>query len=166
MLRPRLDRHDVGILKALQRDGRITKVKLAETIHLTPSPCWERLKRLEEARIITGYAARLDVKRLAPATVVIVEVSLRQHRAGDFDRFEAAVRGIPEIVDCQATGGGIDYLMKVVARDVDDYQRLMDALLEQGLGIERYYSYVVTKTVKDNTELPLDRLLAEVGAEA
>jgi Lrp/AsnC family transcriptional regulator of ectoine degradation len=164
MARPRLDRHDIGILNALQRDGRMTKVRLAETVHLTPSPCWERLKRLEEARIITGYAARLDLKKLAPAAVVMVEVSLRQHRAGDFERFEAAIRRIPEIVDCQATGGGIDYVMKVVVRDIDAYQRLMDGLLEQGLEIERYYSYIVTKTVKDNTALPLDHLLAAEAA--
>ena len=157
---PRLDRHDVGILKALMRDGRMTKASLAEAVNLTASPCWERLRRLEQARVITGYAARVDVKKLAPATVVMVELSLRQHRAADFERFEQAVRDIPEIVECQATGGGVDYVMKVVTADVDAYQRLMDALLGRDLEIGRYYSYIVTKTVKDTAELPLDRLLA------
>ena len=165
MSRVRLDRHDISILKALQRDGRMTKVKLAEAVHLTPSPCFERVKRLQAAHVITGYAARVDVKKLAPATVVMVEVSLRQHRAAEFDRFEAAIRRLPEVVDCQATGGGVDYVMKVVVRDVDAYQRLMDGLLAAELEIERYTSYIVTKTVKDNTELSLDHLL-ESGAAA
>ena len=74
------------------------------------------------------------------------------------------MRATPEIVDCQATGGGIDYIMKVVVRDIDAYQRLMDDLLESDLQIERYYSYVVTKAVKDNAEVPLDALLAGDGA--
>ena len=116
-----LDRYDVAILKALQREGRMTKVRLAELVHLTPSPCWERLRRLEAARIITGYHARVDARKLAPVTVVMVEIVLRQHRAADFDRFEARVREVPEIVDCQATGGGVDYVMKVVVPDVDAY---------------------------------------------
>lgn len=161
--RPRLDRHDVGILKALMRNGRMTKASLAEAVNLTASPCWERLKRLEQSRVITGYAARVDVKKLAPATVVMVVVALRQHSAADLERFEAAVREIPEIVECQATGGGVDYVLKVVAPDVDAYQRLMDDLLARDLEIERYYSYIVTKTVKETPELPVDRLLQAAG---
>jgi Lrp/AsnC family transcriptional regulator of ectoine degradation len=158
MARPKLDRYDLRILDALQRDGRMTKVKLAEAVHLTPSPCWERLKRLEKAGVITGYHAQVDPKKLGPTTLVMVEIALHEHRASDFERFEKAVRDIPEVVECQAIGGGIDYVMKVVVPDVDAYQRLIDGLLEAGLGIERYYSYVVTKTVKAGAELPLDRL--------
>jgi Lrp/AsnC family transcriptional regulator of ectoine degradation len=159
---PRLDRYDLRILEALQRNGRMTKVKLAEAVHLTPSPCWERLKRLEDAGVIAGYHAEIDAKKLGPVAVVMVEIALHEHRSADFDRFETAVRDIPEIVECQAIGGGIDYLMKVVTPDVDAYQRLIDRLLEADLGIERYYSYVVTKTVKTGAELPLKRLAGEV----
>ncbi|MDF2997204.1 MAG: AsnC family transcriptional regulator [Xanthobacteraceae bacterium] len=158
---PRLDRYDIGILKALQRDGRMTKARLAECVHLTPSPLWERLRRLEQSGVIAGYHARVALKKIAPATVVMVEIVLRQHRAADFARFEAKVRETPEIVDCQATGGGIDYVMKVVTRDIDSYQRLMDRLLEDELQIERYFSYVVTKPVKEGGELPLETLLGE-----
>jgi Lrp/AsnC family transcriptional regulator of ectoine degradation len=159
-----LDSYDRAILRTLQRDGRITKAKLADAVHLTASPLWERLKRLEEAGIITGYAARLSLKKVVPVTTVMVEVVLKQHRAADFDRFERRIKQTPEIVDCQATGGGIDYVMKVVVRDVDAYQRLMDELLEGDLQIERYYSYVVTKSVKDNAEMPLDALFGEEAA--
>jgi Lrp/AsnC family transcriptional regulator of ectoine degradation len=154
-----LDSYDRAILKALQRDGRITKAGLAEKVNLTPSPVWERLKRLEASGIITGYTARLSLKKLTPITIVMVEVVLKQHRTADFERFESRVKATPEIVDCQATGGGIDYVMKVVVRDIDSYQRLMDELLESGLQIERYFSYVVTKSVKEDAELPLDALL-------
>ena len=157
-----LDSYDRAILRTLQRDGRITKAKLAETVNLTASPLWERLHRLEQSGIIAGYSARLSLKKLTPTTIVMVELVLKQHRATDFERFETRVRATPEIVDCQATGGGIDYIMKVVVRDA--YQRLMDDLLESDLQIERYYSYVVTKAVKDNAEVPLDALLAGDGA--
>lgn len=156
-----LDSYDRAIVRTLQRDGRITKARLAEAVNLTPSPLWERLKRLEQSGIITGYSARLSLKKLVPVTTVMVEVVLKQHRAADFERFETRIRSTPEIVDCQATGGGIDYVMKVIVRSVDAYQRLMDELLESDLQIERYYSYVVTKAVKDNAEIPLDVLLAE-----
>jgi Lrp/AsnC family transcriptional regulator of ectoine degradation len=155
----RLDRIDIAILKVLQRDGRVTKARLADLVHLSASPLWERVRRLEQAGVIAGYHARLAVRKIAPATVVMVEVALRQHRAADFARFEAEVRATPEIVDCQATGGGIDYLLKVVTRDVDAYQRLMDRLLAADLQIERYYSYIVTKPVKEAGELPLELLL-------
>ena len=158
MPRPKLDRYDLGILDALQKDGRMTKVKLAEAVHLTPSPCWERLRRLEQAGVITGYHARIDPKKLGPATIVMVEIALREHQQSDFTRFESAIQGSPEIVECQATGGGIDYFMKVVVPDVDAYQRLIDRLLESGIGIERYYSYIVTKAVKDGGMLPLKSL--------
>jgi len=163
MPRPKLDRYDLGILQALQRDGRMSKVKLAEAVHLTPSPCWERLRRLEESGVITGYQVRIDPKKLGPVTVVMVEIELREHAAADFERFENAVRNLPEVVDCQATGGGIDYLMKVIVPDIDAYQRLIDRLLQGGLGIARYYSYVVTKPVKDGAGLPLE-LLADGSA--
>ncbi|HEX9906763.1 MAG TPA: Lrp/AsnC family transcriptional regulator [Propylenella sp.] len=158
MSRPKIDSYDLRILEALQRDGRMTKVRLADAVHLTPSPCWERLKRLEGDGVIAGYHAHIDPKKLGPATTVMVEIALREHRAADFERFEKAVRDVPEIVECQATGGGIDYVMKVVVPDIDAYQRLIDRLLEAGLGIERYYSYVVTKTVKAGVALPLRRL--------
>src|SRR5690606_7045381 len=126
---PKLDAIDLKILAALQREGRMTKTALAEAVNLSPTPCWERLRRLEQAGIIAGYHARINLEMLTPATIVLVEVTLKRHRHADFVRFEGAVREIPEIVACYATGGGIDYMLKVVTRDVDSYQRLIDRLL-------------------------------------
>jgi Lrp/AsnC family transcriptional regulator of ectoine degradation len=88
-------------------------------------------------------------------------MTLKSHGRADFDRFEAAVREIPEIVECWATGGGIDYLVRFVVSDVDTYQRLIDEMLTAEIGIDRYFTYIVTRPVKDATQLPIDRLLDE-----
>jgi len=159
----KLDAFDIRILAALQRDGRMTKLRLADEIGLSPSPCWERMRRLEDAGLIRGYHADIDAERLLPITLILVEITLRSHHAGDFERFQAAVGEIPEIIECHATGGGIDYLLKVVALDIDHYQRLIDGLLTAEVGIDRYFTYIVTRQVKTSAGLPLNHLLARAG---
>ena len=143
----KLDSIDLRILEAVQREGRITKLALAEKVGLSPTPAWLRLRKLEKAGIIAGYHAAVDLRTVVPLTAVLVEVTLRSHRQADFDRFERAVRDLPEIVACWSVGGGVDYVLKVVCRDIDAYQRLIDGLLARELGIERYFTYIVTRTV-------------------
>ncbi len=143
----KLDPIDLKIVAALQRDGRMTKLKLAETVALSPAACWERLRRMEAAGVIKGYTAIVDLEPGAARTTVIVEISLKSHQQADFRRFEDAVAREAAIIACDATGGGIDYIMRVVVPDIDSYQRLIDRLLEPAIGIERYYSYVVTKSI-------------------
>jgi Lrp/AsnC family transcriptional regulator of ectoine degradation len=157
----KLDAFDLRILDAIQRNGRITKLALAEKAGLSATPCWMRLRKMEKAGIITGYHARLSLRSLAPMASVLVEVTLENHRQSDFDRFERAVRNRPEIVVCWSVGGGIDYMLKVAARDIDAYQQLIDELLQDDIGIARYFTYIVTRTVKDEVALPLEELLAE-----
>ncbi|WP_157018933.1 Lrp/AsnC family transcriptional regulator [Mesorhizobium xinjiangense] len=159
----RLDAIDIRILDAIQRDGRITKLALAEKVGLSPTPCWMRLRKLEKAGIVTGYHARLDMRRIAPVATVLMEVTLGAHRQADFDRFERAVRDTPQIVACWSVGGGVDYILKVVARDIDAYQRLVDTLLEREIGIDRYFTYIVTRIVKGDSTLPVAALIP--GAE-
>ena len=159
-MRHRLDGIDLKILGTLQREGRITKQALAERVNLSPTPCWERLKRLEKAGYIKGYHAEIDLAKLAGVTTVLVEVTLKQHRLEDFERFERAIGQVPEVVECAATGGGIDYLLKIVTVDIDSYQRLIDELLAAGIGIERYFTYVVTRSVKAASQPPVELLLA------
>ncbi|HMB76193.1 MAG TPA: Lrp/AsnC family transcriptional regulator, partial [Kiloniellaceae bacterium] len=154
-MRPRLDAIDLKILGTLQREGRITKQALAERVNLSPTPCWARLKRLEKAGFIKGYHAEIDLLKLTAATTVLVEIVLKQHRLEDFEIFERAMRQVPEIVECLATGGGIDYLLKIVAPDIDGYQRLIDSLLGADIGIERYFTYVVTRSVKTAAQPPV-----------
>ncbi|RZS77857.1 AsnC family transcriptional regulator [Phyllobacterium myrsinacearum] len=160
---PRLDAIDIRILDAIQRDGRITKLALAERAGISPTPCWTRLRRLEKAGIITGYHARLALKLVAPVASILVEVTLASHRQTDFERFERTIKLLPEVTSCWSVGGGVDYILKIVARDIDAYQRLIDDLLQRELGIDRYFSYIITKTVKEETALPVHDLIQPEG---
>lgn len=162
----KLDAIDLKILDAIQRDGRITKLALAEKVGLSPTPAWLRLRKLEKAGIVSGYNASLELRAVAPIATVLVEVTLRSHRQADFDRFERVVRKTPEIVCCWSVGGGIDYMLKIVARDIDAYQRLVDGLLECEIGIDRYFTYIVTRTVKENEPVPVGGLLADRGTQS
>jgi Lrp/AsnC family transcriptional regulator of ectoine degradation len=159
MTAAKLDPIDLKILDAIQRDGRITKLALAEQVGLSPTPCWMRLRRLEKAGIVSGYHAKIAMRVVAPVATVLMEVTLANHRQADFDRFERVIRDIPEIVACWSVGGGVDYVLKVMARDIDAYQRVVDGLLEREIGIDRYFTYVVIKTVKDDIALPVAHLL-------
>lgn len=144
----KLDRYDFKILKILASNGRITKSSLAEAINLSVSPCWERVRRLEKAGIIEGYGARINPRVLLKRTPVWMQIELKQHNAESFARFERFVHETPEVTECVAVGGGVDYLVKIEAESVDAYQRLIDDWLVSDLGIERYFTYIVTKTVK------------------
>ncbi|MDD1792356.1 Lrp/AsnC family transcriptional regulator [Enterovibrio makurazakiensis] len=156
----RLDRYDTKILQILSTQGRITKSHLAEAINLSISPCWERVKRLEEAGIIEGYGAKINPHFLNKKTPVLVEVTLGKHDAASFQRFEEAMQACPDVADCFATGGGIDYILRVMVQDIDQYQRLIDSWLISDLCIERYYTYIVTKTIKhQGDELEIDENL-------
>ena len=87
----KLDKIDLKILAALQRDGRMTKIRLAEAVNLSPTACWERLSRLEKSGVITGYTVRINSNKLARRTAVLVEIMLKSHQQSDFDRFEDAI---------------------------------------------------------------------------
>ena len=144
----KLDRYDFRILEILAKDGRITKSRLAEAINLSVSPCWERERRLEKAGIIEGYSARINPRAIVQRTPVWMQIELKQHNVESFSRFEQFVRDTPEVTECVAVGGGVDYLVKVEASSIDAYQRLIDEWLVSDVGIERYFTYIVTKQVK------------------
>ena len=156
----KLDSRDIKILTALSREGRMSKAALAQKVNLSPTPCWERLNRLEKAGVISGYGARIELKRFASHVSIFVMAELENHRAETFQKFEQAVTRYDEITACWAIGGGFDYLLQVTTRDIDTYQRLIDTLLESGTGLARYFSYVVTKPVKDSPVPPFDILLS------
>ncbi|ASP32766.1 Lrp/AsnC family transcriptional regulator [Labrenzia sp. VG12] len=156
----KLDRRDLEILKVLASEGRISKADLAKRINLSPSPCWKRLERLEKAGIIQGYAASLSLKNLAPHVTVFVTLELEHHRTEYFQKFERVIGDCDQVVACWAIGGGLDYLLQIVARDIDAYQRFMDGLLDRELSIVRYFTYVVTKPVKQMAAPPLEQLLS------
>jgi Lrp/AsnC family transcriptional regulator, regulator of ectoine-degradation genes len=154
----RLDERDIQILSILQRNGRITKTELARRVNLSPTPCWERLQRLEKVGLIEGYCANLASDLVKDITFIIMEVELESHKQQDFDRFEQAVQARTEVLDCWAVGGGIDYFLKIATASVNDYQRFVDDLLNAQLGLKRYYTYIVTKQVKQSSAIS-DKLL-------
>ncbi|MBN9885798.1 Lrp/AsnC family transcriptional regulator [Salipiger abyssi] len=149
MTATRLDARDIAILATLCREGRIAKTELAARVNLSPTPCWERMKRLEQVGLIRGYRAEIDLAGIGPHVQVFVTVELESHRAESFQIFERTVARLDPVTGCWAIGGGYDYLMQVVAPDVAAFQTLMDGLLESRAGVRRYYSYIVTKPVKD-----------------
>ena len=158
MPRTPLDDRDIAILSVLSREGRIAKTELARRVNLSATPCWQRLKRLEQAGLIRGYRADVALSKLGPHVVVFVTVELESHRAENFQAFERAVALHDEVVGCWAIGGGYDYLMQVVTRDVASYQSLIDAMLAARIGLKRYFTYIVTKEVKAQAAPPLDLL--------
>jgi Lrp/AsnC family transcriptional regulator of ectoine degradation len=154
-----LDDRDLAILSALAAEGRLSKAALAERVGLSPTPCWNRLKRLEDAGLIESYHARINLRKLGPSVTVFVAAELRDHTAESFRAFEAAVKRYDEITGAWALGGGFDYLLQIVTRDIDAYQRLVDDMLDARIGLARYFSYIVTKPVKGPTPPPLHLLL-------
>ncbi|ART80099.1 Lrp/AsnC family transcriptional regulator [Oceanisphaera avium] len=152
----RLDRYDILILQILQQQGRITKTDLAQAINLSVSPCWERVKRLEKAGIIEGYGARINRQVLGKQTSVLVEISLTSHSASRMQHFEKTMRECEQVVDCYATGGGVDYVLRILCEGIDQYQRLIDHWLDADLGIDKYFTYIVTKTIKQTSSIPIE----------
>lgn len=155
----RLDARDLEILEIVQAQGRISKKALADTIGLSLTPCYQRLQRLEKEGFISGYRGVLDAQRFGSFLWICTDITLSRHRAADFTRFENAVKQIPEVLECDAVGGGIDYVLKLVVRDVNHYQSIIDDLLEKDLGVSTYFTYVVTRRVKAATGIPLTALL-------
>lgn len=154
-----LDAADIRILSAVQRHGYLSKSRLAELVNLSPTPCWARLDRLTRAGLIRGYHADVAVELIADVTKVVVTISLDKHRKSDFERFEALIRSNDAIIECMATGGGMDYVMQVVTPSLAAFQELMESLLSAEVGIDRYMTYIVTRRVK-SAQPNLARLLA------
>jgi len=151
----KLDARDFDILRVLAREGRISKAALAGKIGLSPTPAWERLKKLENAGLIDGYRAEINLRKLGPTVTVFVAAELADHTQASFQTFEASLQTHEEIIACWALGGGFDYLLQIVTRDIDAYQRLIDTLLDARIGIARYFTYIVTKQVKGGGPPPL-----------
>ena len=150
----KLDERDIQILSILQSEGRITKTALADKLNLSLTPSWDRLQRLEEAGIIDSYGAKLSSSFLSNFHLVITEVELESHKQGQFARFEEAIMGFDEVLSCWSVGGGLDYILKVLVRDVVDYQDFLKRVLKADIGLRRYFSYAVLDRIKDTDMVP------------
>ena len=158
----KLDERDIQILSILQEEGRITKTALADRLNLSLTPSWDRLQRLEEEGIIESYGARLSSPFLKNFHLVITEVELESHKEGQFARFEDAILGFDEVLSCWSVGGGLDYILKVLVKDVSDYQDFLKRVLKADIGLRRYFSYAVLDKIKD-TEVVPDSLIRRSG---
>jgi DNA-binding Lrp family transcriptional regulator len=160
-----LDRIDIKILAHLHKNGRMTNAALAGAVGLSASPCLARVKRLEKLKYIVGYGAYLDASKLGPTQIVFAEITLSDHRKEDFSKFEAVIKTCEALVECHLVSGGFDYLLKLVTRDIDHYQSIVDGWLERRIGIRRYFTYVVIKSpiIRRQLPFPSNSLPGEVG---
>lgn len=140
-----LSRIDLSILRVLETDARISFAALAERVGLSKSPCWTRVQALEKQGVITGYHARLDPKAVGKGLTVYALATVDFAQA---EAFEAAVLKHPAVTDCHSTAGAGDYLLRVVAADVEDLDHLLRKELSQLPGVQRYTTTVCMKAIK------------------
>jgi Lrp/AsnC family transcriptional regulator, leucine-responsive regulatory protein len=152
---PLLDRTDRAILAELQRDGRMPNNVLADRVGLSPAPCLRRVRRLEAEGYIAGYAALLAPDRLDRGLVVYVRIRLSHQTRDVIERFEREILAVPDVLECHAMVGDPDYMLRVAARDLDQYREWFMEHLAPLAGVDTIESQVAFRTVKSTTELPL-----------
>ena len=150
-----LDKIDVRILRALQADGRISNLKLAETVHLSPTAVLERVKRLTREGYILGYEARLNPAKLGATMLVFIEILLDRTVHDVMDNFRAAVQARPEILECHLVAGGFDYLLKTRVADMAHYREFIGSVIWTLPGVRETRTYAVMEEVKSTAALPL-----------
>ncbi len=150
-----LDKYDRSILAALQEDGRISNVQLAARVNLSESACLRRVRALEDAGYIDRYVALVNQSRVGLGGNVLVHIGLHREEQSELAAFEAAVRDIPEVMECYLMTGEFDYLLRVVVADMADFERLHKEALTRLPGVARVNSSVAIRTVQKKTELPL-----------
>ncbi len=154
-----LDNLDRRILRHLQRDGGMTNLELAQRVGLSASPCARRVRQLEEAGIIEGKATRLNASKLDLKLTALIQISMDRHTPERFEVFEKAVRACPEVIECLLiTGQAADYLLKVVATDMEYYQEFLLNKITRIPGVSDVHSSFVLRRVVSTTELPLHHI--------
>lgn len=150
-----LDATDCRILRVLQKQGRITNAELAEMINLSPSACHRRVQRLETEGYVTGYHARLDLRRIGRTTVVFVEITLSGQSDEILDAFEREVSRVPDVLECHLMAGSADYLLKIVAADTEDFARIHRRYLSRLPGVAQMQSSFALRTVQETTAVEI-----------
>jgi Lrp/AsnC family leucine-responsive transcriptional regulator len=152
-----LDRIDKHILKLMQGNGRISNLELADQVGLSPTPCSRRVKRLEESGLITGHVTLLDPQALGLNLTAIVGIAMDRHTPDRFESFEKAISTMPEVIECSiVTGQTADFLLKVVVRDMQHYEKFLLGNLTRLEGVSGVHSSFVLRSLVKNTALPLD----------
>ncbi|MCE3028047.1 Lrp/AsnC family transcriptional regulator [Salinicola sp. DM10] len=150
-----LDDINLRLLDLLQQDGRMTNARLAEALALSETPCWRRLKRLEEEKLITGYQANLDRKRLGLGVLAFVQLNCSEHDPGSVAAFERIINASPNILACHNTTGDDDFLLIIVAKDLDDYSQFVERELRRLPGVTNIRSSLSLRELKSTNRLPL-----------
>ena len=155
ILPPKLDDIDRRILRILQQYGDISMVELGEQVGLSHTPCWRRVKRLQDTGVIKQRVALLDPELLNLSVSVFAAISIKRHDEASLARFEKAVQNIDEIVECHTVSGDRDFLLRVVVGTVADYEQLLKRKLTQLPGVESVSSTFALKQAKYTTRLPI-----------
>ena len=150
-----LDDTDLRILTALQREGRLSNAELSDRVNLSPSACHRRVKRLEDEGFIRDYVALVDPRKVGRPTTVFVEITLSGQADELLDAFEREVARIPDVLECHLMAGKFDYLLKVVARDGDDFAQIHRRSLARLPGVAQMQSSFALRTVFKTTALPV-----------
>lgn len=149
-----LDRIDLTILDNLQRKGRISNVELAELVNLSPSPCLERVRKLESDGYIKRYGAILDAEKLNLSMAAFIQVTLDRTTGDVFNQFKAEVVKIKAVVECHMVAGGFDYLVKIRVENMATYRKILSKIVELP-GVSQTHTYIVIEDVKENFGLPI-----------
>ena len=155
MTTPVLTTTDVRILTALQQDGRITNQTLADQIGMSASPCWRRVRQLEEHRYIQGYRAVLDRRKIGLGVMVFVRISIGHHSEAEAKKFEEQVLLLEDVVACYSIGGDADFLLQVVARDLVSFADFAMSVVSRLPGIKEMQSMFVLKEIKPFVSFPV-----------
>jgi DNA-binding Lrp family transcriptional regulator len=155
MATSRLDRVDLQILEELQGNARLSSADLAERVALSTSPCWRRVKRLEEDGVIRAYQARLDPVKLGYQVTAFVHISLDKKDTSHLREFESAVRDIPQVLSCHRISGRYDYQLMVVALDLEAYGTFAEGCINALPSVKEVYTSFVMREVKSNGGMPM-----------
>lgn len=151
----RLDGTDIAILNQLQENARISNVDLARAVHLTPSPCFNRVRALEQSGVIQRHVTLLDSKRLGLRLNVFIQVSLEKQREESLGRFQETIAQRPEVMECYLMTGDSDYLLRVLVRDIEELERFILDSLTRIPGISNIRSSIALKQVRYKTAVAL-----------
>ncbi|RUW67139.1 Lrp/AsnC family transcriptional regulator [Mesorhizobium sp. M2A.F.Ca.ET.067.02.1.1] len=144
-----LDRIDYRILEALQADGRLPLKQLAKIVGVSISPCWQRVKKLEKAGIIRRYTAEIAIEKLQTVQIILAHVTLSRSSRETYAAFERHVLTIPQVIECYEVTGSFDYHLKFVVVSIKNYNEILETFLSTTFDVEKYATYVVTRTAKD-----------------
>ncbi|THJ35178.1 Lrp/AsnC family transcriptional regulator [Lampropedia aestuarii] len=149
-----MDQLDKKILAQLQRNSRASLQEIGQAVGLSPTPCWSRIRKMEDSGVIEGYTVRLNAQALGLQDTVLIQVTLDSHSDNTLEAFGEMLAAIPEVVEAHLVSGDYDYLLRVVVRDTRDYERFLREKLYHIKGIRHSRSSFVLRTLK-TAQLPL-----------